>query len=109
MRMDRKIQLQRKSSVRDQATGAQIDQWATYATVFARREQSFNTRAPDEREQSGVEVYQAIYTYTMHYRADVKAADRIIESDGAIVEVVSVVEVERRIGLKVGAKEWTHE
>ncbi len=108
MRMDRKIQLQRKSSARDPATGAQIDEWATYATVFARREQSFNTRAPDEREQSGVEAYQAIFTYFAHYRADVKASDRIMDG-GAIVEVVSVVEIERRIGLKIGAKEWTHE
>lgn len=108
MRMDRKIQLQRKTAARDPATGAQLDSWSTYANVFARREQSFNARAPDEREQSGVEAYQAIYTYTVHWRSDVATADRIIDGD-AVVEVVSVVEIERRIGLKIGAKEWTHE
>ena len=55
MRMDRSIQLQRKTQARDPATGALLDTWTTYATVFARRETAFSNRAPDEKERSGVD------------------------------------------------------
>lgn len=107
-RFDRKIQLQRKTQQRDPDTGALLDSWETYATPFCRREQSFNNRAPDEKERSGVDSHQGLSTYFIHYRPDVRTEDRIIDA-GRIVEIVNVAEVERRRGLKLAAKEWTHE
>lgn len=108
MRFDRRISLQRKTQARDPDTGALVDAWETYAQPFCRREESFSNRAPDEDERAGVDSYQGLRTYWLHFRSDVKTEHRILDGD-QIIQIVNLAEVERRRGLKIAAKEWTHE
>lgn len=94
--LDRRVELQHRVLGSRSASGEQAVTYATYATVWA-----------GKRDLRGREYYaanqmnaEASTAFTMRYRSDVLATDRIV-LDGMNYNVRHIAEIGRRQGLEI--------
>lgn len=99
--LDRRITLQRAAAVQDPATGERVESWATLATVWAsrRRASARETLASAELSAEISDVFEIRYGSAW---ADLNARDRLL-FEGRTYNIVTVDEIGRREGLRIGA------
>ena len=110
-KLDQKIELQRRST-RSTVTGGALQQWETYATVWASVEEATSSRAPDERLDQDAALYGRPVTVKIRWRKDVTTADRVrYVEDGQerILQVIGTAAIGRRRWLQLAIREWSHE
>lgn len=95
-RLDRRVDLQRRSLAAPNAHGEQVQSWATYATVWAQK-----------LEGGGRETFIAQTTYAatdkrfrIRHRTDVLTTDRLV-CEGVSFDIIGVAEIGRREGLEL--------
>jgi SPP1 family predicted phage head-tail adaptor len=107
-KLDRRIDLQRRTPVRSLTTGGQRAEWVTYATVMGELVESTSSRAPDERANGEVNLYGRPSAVKIRWRSDVTVADRIVY-DNRVMQIIGTAEVGRRRWLELAIREWSHE
>lgn len=98
--LDRRVQLQHRTLTRN-GSGEQVASFATYATVWA-----------GKRDLRGREYFAAHQvnpelqaTWTIRWRADVLATDRLVDDRGVTFEIAAPpAEIGRRQGLDLMCK-----
>jgi len=102
-RLDRRIRLERDTGAVDPASGERVAVWATLGPeklwASRRRAGSSETLAAAELSAAVSDVFEIRWDSTW---ADVNPKDRLV-FEGRVYQIVSVDEIGRREGLRIGA------
>lgn len=88
--LNKRIELQRKTSVTD-GMGGFTDTWNTYASVWAKK----TTHRSDEAVQSMQMTGTAIHNYRIRYRSDILSSDRVKDGTTYMAIIGPPIEVDQ--------------
>lgn len=110
-KLDRLITIERRSVVKDTATGADVPTWVPFATdVWASKEEFTNVGASEEyMRPGGVEVSGAISRIKIRWLAGMNTSMRLNLGSGQLRQITGLAELGRQEGLQISCKEWSHE
>lgn len=96
-RLDRKITIQRKQTVRDESTGEELEEWTDlYPSIWAEK----RVKSGREAIRSEQLVASNIVVWKTHYK-EVKASDRVLEGEQIYAIISPPNEIGRRQGLEL--------
>jgi len=96
-RLDRLIDLQRRSFIEDAEFKDEIETFSTYDTNVAAERMD---RSGNENYFEGVNIPTRVTIYRIRYRDDVQELDRIVEDD-KVYDIDYIKELGRREGLEL--------
>jgi len=96
--MDRRLVLQVNTPAQG-VTGEPVESWSTLATVWGRRQDTSGS----ERNAEGQEIAKVITSFTIRWRSDVNAANRIVY-DSITYDITFTEEIGRKEYLKLYAE-----
>lgn len=110
-KLDRLIDIEHRTVVRDAATGAEVATWAAFAAgVWASKEEFTNVGASEEyMRPGGVEANGAISRIKIRWLDGLLTTMRLNLGGGELRQITGLAEIGRRQGLQLSCKAWTHE
>lgn len=97
-KLDRRVTIERKTETRS-ATGAVIETWATWRTVFMGKRDITGT----ERLRADQELAAETTIWDSHYIDGLRTDDRL-NAEGKTYDIVGIREVGRRAGHEITAQ-----
>jgi SPP1 family predicted phage head-tail adaptor len=100
-KLDRRVTVQERTVVRDEAGGETVT-WVARATVWASRRDYSNVSAREQVLANQLTPVSQV-TFRIRHRSDVELTDRLVH-DGVAYDIQHIAEVGRREGLDLLVK-----
>lgn len=101
--LDRRIVIEAKSVTRDPDYGAEVVSWVTFAERWA-KVRDVNAV---EREGAGLRTITRTTLITIRWLDGLTSDMRVTLTDGRVLEIVSLVEIGRKVGLQLVCEEYS--
>ncbi|MGC4075477.1 MAG: phage head closure protein, partial [Rubrivivax sp.] len=102
--LDRRVLIEQNTPSRDPAFGSAVAAWPTLATVWARVDETLDTKLGGaEKVENANRVLTRQFRVTIRYRSDVTTGMRIRQPDRSnrVLQIVAIAEVGRRQALEL--------
>ena len=101
--LDRRVTIQQKTVVRDPNYGSEIVSWVTFAERWA-KVRDVNAV---ERDGDGLRTITRTTLVTVRWLDGLTTDMRVVLQDGRILNVVSLVEIGRKVGQQLVCEEYS--